>query len=305
MEKELTVISIFHDLNLAGLYCDRLLLLEKGTININHRTSEVLKEERIRAVYKADIKNQPHPMVPVPQMVLLPTWNNTVVTDSQEINPGLLTFTANHIVLQSPIPLRTMSSGVIGSGVGWNQIFVNRHVEKDYNCENHREEMASYLKENGFTILGTVGMMTAVMLEDVSFKMVEEEDFSILVVVTAGTGNAVDASLSDQHQLELVPGTINTWIFVNGELSEEAFIQSIMTATEAKVKAMENQKITDSITGTIATGTSTDSILIGATQKGKKLEYAGTITSLGKLISKGVYECTTEAIQNSQKRYQQ
>ena len=33
-EKGLTVISIFHDLNLAGLYCDRLLLLEKGTINI-------------------------------------------------------------------------------------------------------------------------------------------------------------------------------------------------------------------------------------------------------------------------------
>lgn len=305
MEKELTVISIFHDLNLAGLYCDRLLLLEKGTININHRTSEVLKEERIRAVYKADIKNQPHPIVPVPQMVLLPTWNNTELTNCQVINPGLLTFTENHIVLQSPVPLRTMSSGVVGSGVGWNQTFVNRHVDKDYNCENHREEMASYLKENGFTILGTVGMMTAVMLEDVSFKMVEEEDFSILVVVTAGTGNAVDASLSDRHQFALVPGTINTWIFVNGELSEEAFIQSIMTATEAKGKAMENQKITDSVTGTIATGTSTDSILIGATQKGKKLEYAGTITPLGKLISKGVYECTTEAIQNSRKRYQQ
>ena len=36
---------------------------------------------------------------------------------------------------------------------------------------------------------------------------------------------------------ETTPGTINTWIFVNGELTEEAFIQSIMTATEAKVKA--------------------------------------------------------------------
>ena len=28
----LTVISIFHDLNLAGLYCDRLLLLENGRL---------------------------------------------------------------------------------------------------------------------------------------------------------------------------------------------------------------------------------------------------------------------------------
>ena len=32
-EQGLTVISIFHDLNLAGLYCDRLLLLEKGKIS--------------------------------------------------------------------------------------------------------------------------------------------------------------------------------------------------------------------------------------------------------------------------------
>jgi iron complex transport system ATP-binding protein len=56
------------------------------------------------------------------------------------------------------------------------------------------------------------------------------------------------------------------------------------------------------VTGTIATGTSTDSILIAATQTGELLEYAGTITPLGKLIGKAVYECTTEGIQKSQKR---
>ena len=44
------------------------------------------------------------------------------------------------------------------------------------------------------------------------------------------------------HTFELTPGTINTWIFVNGELTEEAFIQSIMTATEAKVKVMNDPK---------------------------------------------------------------
>src|SRR5690242_434171 len=40
IEKGLTVVSIFHDLNLAGLYCDRLLLLEKGTMNIQHIPNE-------------------------------------------------------------------------------------------------------------------------------------------------------------------------------------------------------------------------------------------------------------------------
>ena len=40
-----------------------------------------------------------------------------------------------------------MSSGVIGSGTGWHHRFVNRHVDKNYNCSNHREEMAGLFKE--------------------------------------------------------------------------------------------------------------------------------------------------------------
>lgn len=299
-EKGLTVVSIFHDLNLASLYCDRLLLLEKGRIHTNDVPNEVLKVDKIKEVYNTEIEKQPHPKIPVPQMVLLPNWENDAT--QMVVGPELLFFNKEFISLQSPISLRTMSSGVVGSGLGWHQNFVNRHVDRNYNCSDHRQEMKEYLRAHGFEPSETIGMMTAVMMEDVSYKVLREVDFSVMVVVTAGVGNAVDASKSDQHSFEMVPGTINTWIFVNGELTEEAFIQSIMTATEAKVKVMEYQEVLDSVTGTLATGTSTDSILIAATQDGKKLEFAGTITPLGKLISKGVYECTTEAIQKSRKR---
>jgi iron complex transport system ATP-binding protein len=299
-ETGLTVVSIFHDLNLAGLYCDRLLLLENGTININHVPNEVLREERIREVYHTDIQKHPHPRVPAPQMVLIP--NERLDKEKIIINEGLLRVTNEIIELRSPAPLRTMSSGVVGSGTGWHHTFVNRHVGKDYNCSDHRQEMVTFLKVKGFEPSETVGMMTAVFLDDVSFKHVEGTGFSLFVVVTAGVGNAIDASKSEQHTFEQVPGTINTWIFVNGELTEEAFIQSIMTATEAKAKALHDLNIMDSVTGTVATGTSTDSILIAATQAGERLEYAGTITDLGKLIGKAVYECTLEGIQKSQKR---
>lgn len=296
----LTVLSIFHDLNLAGLYCDRLLLLENGRININHIPNEVLREDRIRDVYHTEIKKHPHPRVAAPQMVLLPEEKHD--KNNIQINEGLLRVTNTFIELIAPAPLRTMSSGVIGSGTGWHQTFVNRHVGKDYNCSDHRKEMASFLKEMGFEPSETVGMMTAVVLEDVSFRHFVETGFSIFVVVTAGVGNAVDSSKSEKHSFKQVPGTINTWIFVNGELTEEAFIQSIMTATEAKAKALHDLKVIDTVTGTIATGTSTDSILIAATQVGKVLEFAGTITDLGKLIGKAVYDCTSEAIRKSQKR---
>ncbi|WML39305.1 adenosylcobinamide amidohydrolase [Neobacillus sp. OS1-2] len=303
MEKGLTVISIFHDLNLAGLYCDRLLLLEKGTINSNHIPNEVLREDRIREVYHTKIQKQPHPKVAAPQLVLLPEVERRM--ENFEITEEMILVSNEFIKLQSPAPLRTMSSGVVGAGTGWHQTFVNRHVRKDYNCDDHRREMAAFLKDKGFEPSATVGMMTAVVLEDVAYQRVKQDDFSVLVVVTAGVGNAIDASKSERHDLIQLPGTINTWIFVNGELTEEAFIQSIITATEAKVKAMHDLKVMDKVTGTIATGTSTDSILIAATQFGKELEFAGTITPLGRLISKVVYQCTTEAIQKSQKRKHQ
>jgi len=299
-EKGLTVISIFHDLNLAGLYCDRLLLLEKGTININHIPNEVLREDRIRDVYNTKIQKHPHPKVAAPQMVLLPERYQS--GKNVEIDESRLQISNEFLVLKSPYPLRTMSSGVVGSGTGWYQTFVNRHVSKDYNCDDHQVEMAAFLQANGFEPTETVGMMTAVWLEDAAYQQFNEEGFSIFVVVTAGVGNAIDASKSELHSFLPSPGTINTWIFVNGDLTEEAFIQSIMTATEAKVKAMHDLKVMDQVTGTIATGTSTDSILVAAAQSGKGLAFAGTITPLGRLISKAVYLCTTEAIQKSQKR---
>ncbi|WP_066366666.1 heme ABC transporter ATP-binding protein [Neobacillus fumarioli] len=300
IEKQLTVISIFHDLNLAGLYCDRLLLLEDGKINSNDTPNEVLREDRIKAVYQTEIKKHPHPTVPAPQMVLLPEkpWE----LDQVEINEDFLHVTNEFIELKSPIRLRTMSSGVVGSGTGWHHSFVNRHVPKDYNFRDHHGEMVSFLKSKGFEPSETVGMMTAVVLEDFSCQMFYGDGFSIFAVITAGVGNAVDASKSEEHSFKMTPGTINTWIFINGELSEEAFIQAIMTATEAKVKATHDLQVLDSVTQTIATGTSTDSILIAATQSGKFLQYAGTITPLGKLISKAVYQCTKDAIEKSRKR---
>ena len=42
--KGLTVISVFHDINLASLYCDRLLLMDKGQISKIGLPQDVVKE---------------------------------------------------------------------------------------------------------------------------------------------------------------------------------------------------------------------------------------------------------------------
>ncbi|MFS0644983.1 adenosylcobinamide amidohydrolase [Siminovitchia sp. 179-K 8D1 HS] len=301
LEEGLTVVSVFHDLNLAGLYCDRLLLLHEGEKQICDSPDEVLKEGRVRLIYKTNIEKYPHPKVPKPQMMLVPDKcpNGRIPLFLRE---SMLEVSSEKITFQSPVPLRTMSSGVTGSGVGWHRSFVNRHVDKHYQCDNFKEEMIHYLKEHGFDPNETVGMMTAVHLQDVSHHIFEEDGLSVLIVVTAGAGNAVDVSLGETRGFIVSPGTINTWVFVNGKLTEEAFIQSVMTATEAKVKALHECHVVDPLTGTPATGTSTDSILIAATQEGPFLPFGGSITPLGRLIGKGVFFCTKEALHNHLKR---
>jgi iron complex transport system ATP-binding protein len=201
-----------------------------------------------------------------------------------KIHSGLLDMSNDRIFLTSPIPLRTMSSGITGAGIGWHRSFVNRIVPPEYDCSDHKAEMAEYLHAQGFLPSETVGMMTAVPAETASFQLFTSGELSIFVLVSAGNTSRD------------LPRNINTWLFINGKISEEAFIQSAMTAAEAKVSVL--QELDRSVNGAGGTvhGISTDSICIAATQQGPLISYAGTATPLGKLISEGIHTCTKEAI---------
>ena len=50
-EEEMVVISVFHDLNIASQYCERLILLSKGRIFAAGRAGDVLTRENIEKVY--------------------------------------------------------------------------------------------------------------------------------------------------------------------------------------------------------------------------------------------------------------
>lgn len=215
------------------------------------------------------------------------------------IDSSLLTIDSEYISLNSPIRLRTLSSAVVGAGLGWHRSFINRHVDKDYAIEDHIQDMQAYIKAINYNVDETVGMMTAVKLKNVAHRFYKGTNFSLFIVVTAGVGNAVDCTRKQTFFQSDSIGTINTWIFVNGKLTDEALIQAITTATEAKTKAMYDLQIKDPNSHTIATGTSTDSILVAATQEGEFLPYAGTATNLGKLIGYSIYTETKRAILRS------
>lgn len=209
-----------------------------------------------------------------------------------------------YVKLSMKEPLKVVSSAMHNPGIGMYQHFVNRSVSYQYDFLDPHTEMQQFLLQQGFPVENTVAMMTAVFPHQVVVESFEYEGTSIVIAVTAGVGNAVDITRAFHREDKMHAGTINTWVFVNGELSEEAFYQSMISATEAKTKAIFAENILDPRTGTMATGTSTDSLLIGATQQGIYHQYAGPITPLGTLIGYGVYQVMRKAIAGY-KRYKE
>ena len=297
IEHDMTVISVFHDINLASIYCDRLLLMENGTIKHLGEPHAVIKEQQIQNVYKARVSTHPHPEQPKPQITLMPTVQNRPT--NLLVNKTHFRITDQFVLLQTEQPLKTVSSAVVNAGSGWYRTFINRCVPRTYNHENITFEMFEYLQTYGFTATDTVGMMTAIDPRNVEIADYQTSFGSITIAVTAGVGNAIDVSKSFEQDRQAPLGTINTWIIINGILSEEAFIQAMITATEAKTKALFDQQVLDPFTGTLATGTPTDSLLVASTQQGEFLQYAGPVTDLGKIIGRGVYECTVKAIKKT------
>lgn len=71
-EQELTVIAAMHDLNLAALYFDRLILLKEGRVQADGTPTEVLTEDIIRDVFSASVRVELHPATGAPHIVVMP-----------------------------------------------------------------------------------------------------------------------------------------------------------------------------------------------------------------------------------------
>ncbi|MGF0468474.1 adenosylcobinamide amidohydrolase [Lysinibacillus fusiformis] len=296
VECGLTVVMVLHDMNLASLYCDELLLMESGQMRAFGAPHEVLIASQIEEIYQARVATYAHPEIPKPQITMMPA-----ASDHQQravIKKEHFKITEQFIQLQSEIPLKTVSSAVHNPGIGWHNCLLNRSVPGDYVISDVKREVNEFLQKGHFSPTNTVVMLTAVPTALVAINEWAAPFGSVIVAVTAGVGNAVDVSRVHERQDQPYIGTINTWVIINGCLSEEAFFQAMMTATEAKTKALQSENIRDERSGTIATGTATDSLLIAATQKGKEMLYGGPITEVGKMIAKGVFETTVQAIRN-------
>lgn len=66
---KITVVSVFHDLNLAAYYCDRLLLLKNRKVYTAGTPGEVLTRENIREIFGMETLVKPHPFTGKPYIL--------------------------------------------------------------------------------------------------------------------------------------------------------------------------------------------------------------------------------------------
>lgn len=69
-QTNMTVVAVFHDLNIASEYCDKIMVLDEGQVAEFGTPKEVLTSEMILKVYRAKVVTQVNPVSHKPHIVI-------------------------------------------------------------------------------------------------------------------------------------------------------------------------------------------------------------------------------------------
>jgi len=199
-------------------------------------------------------------------------------------------------IVASATPLKVIGSPVLGGDLRLAGHIINHSVDKGYNGSDPEGDLRQVALRLG---LGdnVLGLMTAVSVSHTVLKQERQNNITVAALCTAGTGNPGAAGMpTGQEQGGYRPGTINIILLIDGNLTGAAMVNAVMTATEAKARALFKAEIRLA-DGEPATGTTSDAIVVACTGRGKSLRYAGTATHLGYLIGKTVYQSVSLGVE--------
>jgi adenosylcobinamide hydrolase len=200
--------------------------------------------------------------------------------------------TLEAVHVQSDSLLTTLSSAIVGSGFQRVHHLLNFHVDKNYYCPNPKADLQAFARH--MEIDGQfVGLLTAVNLNKARLVFLQEAGLGVGALVTAGVSNAACAGVTPPFSSK--PETINTILILDARLTRAAMLNAVITATEAKSALLGEMNIRTT-NGDLATGTSTDTVTVAATGRGKLQSYAGPVTTLGWLIARTVRQAVNDSI---------
>lgn len=198
----------------------------------------------------------------------------------------------------------TLSSGLIGGGLGRKRYLLNLQVPHGYASDDPILDMEQRVHDLGLPVEGTTAMMTAAEVGEVVEGDRSGEQFQLRVYVTAGVGNAARAGRKRRTYPGYVAGTINIIAAIDGRLTHAALVNCLITITEAKAAALQDLGVLDA-EGQVATGTTTDTVIVAATQHpvySGVHQYAGVATELGNALADAVYQSLSASLAHLKKR---
>ena len=186
------------------------------------------------------------------------------------------------VVVTAREPLAVLSSAVVGGGFASARAIVNLHVPKSLRQEDSDALLPAFVDRR--RIPGPwVGLLTAAWTERAQVAGECLNGVTALAIVTVGLSNRVAAGTTPVGVW--APSTINAIIVVDAAPDPAALVNTVMTVTEVKTSllAAADLRCAD---GHVASGTSTDAIVVAATGRGPRQRFGGPISDLGWVVGR-------------------
>jgi len=181
----------------------------------------------------------------------------------------------NYFVDESTLIVRGnffgVSTGLLG---GWKRVLhaFNHTISEKFYSMDPSEYLRLIARRYG--LKNYFGLLTAVPMANLSVR----SSGNVTAFVTAGVDNPNEM-------------TINTILVLEATVSRSGLLNAIITATEAKSRALFDL-------GFHFTGTNTDAVVVLSTMKGRYEKFTGPATELGK----DIWKCVSEGVKESLKK---
>jgi adenosylcobinamide hydrolase len=214
-----------------------------------------------------------------------------------------IAYRQDHLLLTTNTTYHCLSNGVWNGGMVLANQFVNWKVPLDFDMSDPEDAMKRQLMAWNIEGSHCVGLQTAAKLTHASINQISDSSadasFHAACCVTVGTGNAVRAGQPRETYPAYIPGTVNCIVLIDGRMTESAIANAWITITEAKTAALQDAGICDANNGMLATGTTTDAIVVAVSQAERFSQvhrYAGTATTIGYALEQIIYQAVYTSV---------
>ncbi|ARD57508.1 heme ABC transporter ATP-binding protein [Bacillus safensis] len=188
---KLTVIGVFHDVNIASLYCDRLLLLHEGKTDMLGLPHHVLTTERINRVYETNVTPLQHPFRANPQLMVEPAAPSKA--SIVNIADGWRTYSSEGMTFSINQPLRILSSHKKNGGFFWKRS-IGTGTKTLHEQLESSEDMLFFEQANG------LAQFAAEDAEDdmILCGMLQQEELAIWLILKRSLSDGAAVQLMGQ-----------------------------------------------------------------------------------------------------------